>query len=59
LEHVRANIAGAHLLVRAENFKAGGFKRRLNEVALNPVKIDLLFGTVRHHTKADMPYKPQ
>ena len=49
LEHVRANIAGAHLLVGAKNFKPRCLKRRLNELAVDPVKIDSLFGAVGHY----------
>src|SRR4029434_4116066 len=49
LEHVGADIPRAHLLVRAENFKPRPFKRRLDEIIVNPVKIGLLFGAVGHH----------
>ena len=49
LEHVGANVARTHLLVRAENLKARPFKGRLNELAVDPVKIDFLFGAVGHH----------
>src|SRR5262245_6864727 len=48
LKHVCTDVPCAHLLVRAEDLKAHSFKRRLDKVAINPIKINLLFDAEGH-----------
>src|SRR5262245_53117040 len=48
LEHVCTNVPCAHLLICAENLEAHNFKSRLDKVAINPIKINLLFDAEGH-----------
>ena len=56
LEHVGADVAGAFLFVRAEDFEPRGFQRRLDQFVVDLIEIDHLpirprFAAERHSDK--------
>ena len=57
LKHVRTNVPRSHFLVRAEDFKSGGFKRRFDKDPVHFVKINFFLGTVRHHNESMICHK--